>query len=242
MNLTNDIKSTLRRTLYNLFPSLQQYNFYLGKWRYAKKLKSQRNKTLKRFHQHKGLLVNIGCGSQGRDGWINIDFAEYKGINCTFDCSKDLPFEDNSVKAIFTEHFLEHLDYEKEAQLLLADCFRVLETGGVIRIVVPDAEKFLIAYNSPGWEALSVTRPLTSDFIDCHLGIKYNTKMELVNVVFHQFGEHKFAYDYETLKFCLEKTGFSQVKKMSFGESRMKELAIDLKVRESESLYVEAIK
>ena len=242
MIISGRAKTFIKGTVYHFFPEAQQYNLYLGRWLYHRKLISQKTKTMKKFCARKGLLVNVGCGSSGKEGWINVDFSPYEGVNCTFDCRTGLPFENNSVKGIFTEHFLEHLNYENEAKQFLADCFRVLEPGGVIRIIVPDAEKFLAGYCSPGWEVLSLVRPLTSNHQDFHLGLTYNTKMELINVVFRQFGEHKFAYDYETLAFCLEEAGFLQIKKMSFGKTKMQELALDMEARASESLYVEAIK
>jgi hypothetical protein len=66
--------------------------------------------------------------------------------------------------------------------------------------------------------------------------------MELINVVFRQFYEHKFAYDFETLKMLLERNGFQDVRKQAFGQSIVPEYNIDLKAREPESLYVEAVK
>ena len=66
--------------------------------------------------------------------------------------------------------------------------------------------------------------------------------MELINVVFRQGFEHKYAYDYETLEFLLHRYGFSNVQQQKFGESWMEELSIDWERRASESLYVEAMK
>lgn len=66
--------------------------------------------------------------------------------------------------------------------------------------------------------------------------------MELVNFVFRQKYDRKFAYDYETLKFLLYKYGFSSVQKQEFGKSQLEELCIDQQVRASESLYIEAVK
>ena len=235
-------KLQLKKIIYRVFPRIPIFNLYIGRWLYSKRLEFSRHQTIEKFKTKKDFLVNVGCGSNGYDGWINIDYSLYEGVNCTFDCRKELPFQDASVKGIFTEHFFEHLDYENEAKEFLADCFRVLVPGGVIRIIVPDAEKFLYGYCSPDWELLSSIRPLSEDHKDFHLDIKYKTKMELINVVFRQFGEHKFAYDYETLYFSLKEAGFGKVEKMEFGKSNMPELIIDLKVRESESLYVEAIK
>jgi predicted SAM-dependent methyltransferase len=195
-----------------------------------------------RFRNARGLLVNIGCGSSGKPGWINTDIDPHPGVNCFWDCRKSLPFPDNSVKWIFTEHFVEHLDYTEEIPYILTDCYRVLEPGGVIRIIVPDAEKYLRGYCCGDWDELARVRPLGPGLSDVHFGSKYNTKIELVNVVFRQYFEHKFAWDHETMEFVLRRFGFSRVYHQSFGQSLAEGLAIDRSERASESLYVEGVK
>jgi len=189
-----------------------------------------------------GLLVNIGAGSSGRKGWVNIDGFKLRNVNCVFDARKKLPFADGSVRGIFSEHFFEHLDYTEEVPYFLTECERVLAENGVLRIIVPDAERYLSAYLEGGWEELSKMRPIDSDGRDFWLGCTYNTRMELVNVVFRQGSGHKFAYDYETLEFVLTRFGFRMVERQSFGESVMPELCIDQEMRVLESLCVEGIK
>jgi predicted SAM-dependent methyltransferase len=50
-----------------------------------------------------------------------------------------LPFADNSINFIFSEHFFEHL-FLDDALALLKECHRVLKPYGVIRTCVPDAD------------------------------------------------------------------------------------------------------
>jgi len=99
-------------------------------------------------------LVNLGCGLSGKIGWVNVDIIKFPNVNCIYDCRKSLPFPENSVKSIFCEHFIEHLDYKEEVPFL-TECYRVLRVGGVIRIIVPDAEKYLRVYCEKGWGYLS---------------------------------------------------------------------------------------
>ena len=68
------------------------------------------------------------------------------------------------------------------------------------------------------------------------------TPMAMLNHVFHQGGEHKFAWDYETMNFALRRAGFVNVNRRTFRESGVDELAIDLSHHASYSLYVEAVK
>jgi predicted SAM-dependent methyltransferase len=196
----------------------------------------------KRFEKSENLLVNLGAGDTGRSGWVNVDTVNHQGINCVYDCRKHLPFPDKSVKGVFCEHFLEHIDYTEEIPYFLTECHRVLQAGGVCRIIVPDAELYLRAYSEGGWAELSRIRQLDSEQRDITFKCKLNVKMELINVVFRQGHEHKFAYDFEALEFILLRFGFNQVIKQEFGRSIMEELCIDQPHRASESLYVDAVK
>ena len=196
----------------------------------------------RRYHGARDLWINLGSGKHGKPGWVNVDIKGEDGVNCLYDCRKSLPFPDRSVAGIFCEHFLEHLDYTEEIPWFLTECHRVLKPGGVLRIIVPDLEKYLKAYCQGGWDELSRVRPLNKDRRDSYFKNMYNTRMELVNVLFHQGCEHKFGYDHETLEFLLLRYGFSRVCHQEFGKSLLTELCLDLSARASESLYVEAVK
>lgn len=198
--------------------------------------------TSRRYRGKTNLLVNIGAGHAGKSGWVNIDGFAHHGINCRYDARKRLPFSDSSVKGIFTEHFFEHIDYTEEAPLFLDECYRVLINGGVIRIIVPDAEKYLNAYVRRDWQDLASIRALDANMRDNYFKFKYNTRMELINFVFRQDQEHKFAYDFETIEFILKHNKFVEIKKQEFGKSMLQDICIDMAERASESLYVEAIK
>ena len=56
--------------------------------------------------------------------------------NFIHDVRKPLRFADSSVGEIYASRVLEDLHFE-EAQHLLTECFRVLQPGGVVRMVVP---------------------------------------------------------------------------------------------------------
>lgn len=195
-----------------------------------------------RFRGRRDLLINLAAGSNGRHGWVNVDIFPWSGINCLYDCRRRLPFADNSARGIFCEHFLEHLDYTEEVPAFLSECRRVLRPGGVLRLVVPDAGRYLQAYGEPGWQSLARMRPLDDGHRDAAFRVRYRTKMELVNMVFRQGPHHRYAYDYDTLEFLLCRYGFSHVHRQEFARSLMEELSIDWAQRSTESLYVEAVK
>jgi hypothetical protein len=110
--------------------------------------------------------------------------------------------------------------------------------------VVPDAGAYLRAY-SHAWEPLAAMRPLEQTeegWRDEWLGDTYRTQMQLINAVFRQGSDHKYAYDQETLSLFLYEAGFSRVITQRFGISVDCDMAPDNPVRRTESLYVEAIK
>lgn len=199
-------------------------------------------RTRRRWKSQRGLLVNLGCGNTGRAGWVNVDAFPAAGVNCVCDCRRGLPFDNASCAGIFTEHFLEHVDYTEEVPLLLDECNRVLVSGGVIRVVVPDGGRYLRCYALPGWDELSLLRGLSSDHDDPYSNCRFRTKMEVVNEIFRQGTQHKYAYDEATLTQVLLDAGFTRIETKSFGVSADMRLVLDQSGRAHESLYVEGIK
>lgn len=80
--------------------------------------------------------LDLGCG-RAKKGRFGIDRHSDPGVDWVQDLDKDpiLPFPDDSIKSVITHHFLEHLG---EGFLPLMDeVHRVLEPGGIFRIIVP---------------------------------------------------------------------------------------------------------
>jgi len=187
--------------------------------------------------QGDNLSVNIGCGGSGKIGWVNLDLMNHANLSLRWDCRKTLPLRGESAIRIRCEHFLEHLDPYEEVPLFLKSCYKSLKEGGVLRIVVPDAEQFLRAYQSgkrEDWIALG--------WDISNLPEGFHTQMDIINHVFRQCEEHVYAYDYETLEFVLRRAGLNKIQKYEFGVSFDSELCDDLPNHKPYSLYVEAIK
>ena len=228
------LKPLLRRIFSQTFLSSLAGEWYLFTVR-------RKLPRLRRFYaSRRNLLLNIGTGGGGREGWINIDAYPCAGVNCLVDCRHELPFAGRSVRGIFSEHFLEHLRYPDEAGHFLKECLRVMQPGAVIRLIVPDCGAYLNAYASTGWKAISALRPLDEKRSEPG-GHTYKTKMELVNEVLRQGEEHKFGYDFETLSLLMAEAGFVNVQLSRFGASLDPALLLDFEHRAPESLYVEAI-
>jgi len=200
--------------------------------------------TARKCRAMEGVRLNVGCGERPTSGWINFDMISDPRVEY-WDCRKGLPFRDGAVTAIYSEHFLEHLEYGSEVGKFLKECLRCLSQSGVLRISVPDAGEYLKLYANDDWDELSKRRPLIkegNDYRDHWLGERYSTKMQFINAIFRQTGDHKYAYDAETLIQLLRTVGFARVSKTSFGVSSDPNMAPDTPARRSESLYVEAVK
>jgi predicted SAM-dependent methyltransferase len=88
------------------------------------------------------LNVLIGGGQTSYEGWIFTD-RDFLDITEPQDWSN--LFEPNSIDRLLCEHVLEHLT-EEECSMALAECYRYLKPGGLMRVAVPDGYRRDSAY------------------------------------------------------------------------------------------------
>jgi predicted SAM-dependent methyltransferase len=196
----------------------------------------RRRTRLRKLRQLDAVFVNVACGPSVLPEFVNLDLYHRDPNVVLCDCRKALPLADDSALGILVEHFAEHLEPREEFPMFLRDCHRVLKREGVLRVVVPDAEKYIRAYCEPGLDGfhrLKSPVPFPDDL---------PTRMDLVNHVFHQWHEHRWGYDFETLAHRLTTAGFRRVERMEFRRSLRPELAVDREVHAPYSLYVDAVK
>lgn len=187
-------------------------------------------KMARNYSKSNKLKLNLGCGHNFKNEWINIDI----GVNAdlSLDLRERLPFSNNSCCIVYSEHFLEHLEYPEAATRHLQDVLRILEPKGIISIGVPDTEWPVRAYSE------------FTEYQDYFKAAKESwqhpkwcqTKMEHINHHFRQDGLHKFAYDFETLKKLLDRCGFVDIVRREFDPQ------LDTEKRKLGTLYVSAIK
>ena len=60
-------------------------------------------KIRKIINSREEICLDLGCGSTKRPGFIGLDLSIYADI--TWDISWGIPFKDNSVKEIRSDHF-----------------------------------------------------------------------------------------------------------------------------------------
>ena len=188
----------------------------------------------RRFLRQPHKKLHLGCGSKLFSGWINIDMNP-KG-DFTLDLREGLPFADNSVERIYTEHSLEHFYREHDGPFLLRECLRVIEPGGWIRITVPDAQIFLDFYQDK-------LDPQTAETIARTHRSFGGTRLDVVNKAFRWKHQHLYMYDAQTLAALLEEIGFTEIEHREFRTTPIEEFRdLDLESRRVETLYMEARK
>jgi SAM-dependent methyltransferase len=176
--------------------------------------------------QHsRNLQLHIGSGPYALDGWINLDvFPAQLSTNVLW----GLPFVDGQCRYVFLSHLLEHLFYPTDALSLLQDIHRILEPGGVVRIVVPDIAQCIQAYQDQD-----------ADFFRQrveHWGAGDGQATRLEHFLSYAgagpdpawlFEAHKFGYDFETLQRALQRAGFSTIIRSQFMASTHPALQVD---------------
>jgi len=170
--------------------------------------------------------VNLGCGTLKLEGWINLDLVGLP-VDVAWNLERRLPFDDASIDAIFQEHVLEHLSAPM-GLWVLDECFRVLKPGGIMRVVVPDASKYIRSYCDPSHEFLTSWRHIDERRLPPLLGVQEE---------FYGFG-HRTIYDFETLALFSRASGFAAVEQRAFGEGKLQPCP-DSAWREADSCYAE---
>lgn len=85
--------------------------------------------------------VDIGCGNpdQKYEGCFGIDVNASASPDLVHNCDEGIPFEDGSLEFIHSDNSLEHF---KNPRFVLEECYRTLEPGGRMLLVVPNAQWF----------------------------------------------------------------------------------------------------
>jgi SAM-dependent methyltransferase len=195
------------------------------------------------------LKLNIGCGTSGIPGWVNIDNSptillsrlpfgrrifrtpDWPSDVRRADVRKRIPFSDSSVSYIYSSHTFEHFTYE-ESLAVAKECFRVLKSGGILRVVVPDLDNIVRDYLA------DTSNPKASHRFIGRLLLTGN-----VRDLLHPGAHHKQMFDANSLVHLLREAGFASPAVSAFGSSRIPDIAeIELESRRSESLYVESVR
>ena len=217
-----------------------------------------------------GAQLHLGSGPYAEPGWINVDKSRTPAISrirplvrmlarvgvlteqqrntiwprevIRRDLSKPLPWGDNTAKAIYSSHMVEHFE-RAEAQRLLGECLRVLAPGGVLRLVLPDVQVGVRVY----LQQKEAGNPRAADELVGSLFYTAYGDMprlrRLATGLLHR--PHRWMYDIDSMRAVLSEVGFSPIQECAFRRGACPDLAtIEIRdgVDEAASFYVEAFK
>lgn len=147
------------------------------------------------------MKLNIGCGKDYKEGYINIDGNENIKADYHFDIAKyDLSkyLGENKCDEIYAKDILEHFTHW-EAINLLKQFYSILKTNGLLTIITPDFQT-IVESKSPINEKL-IWIYGGQDYLDESTDRK----------AYPQYYCHKFCWIQKDLIEQLKKIGFRKV-------------------------------
>lgn len=92
------------------------------------------------------IRLNVGCGLIAIADYFNVDARELPGVDMVADV-RSLPFRAGTVSEIYAAHLVEHFTEADLKSTVLPAWHRMLKTGGLLRVVVPDAEAMIQSFS-----------------------------------------------------------------------------------------------
>ena len=150
--------------------------------------------------------LNIGCGLDYREGFINIDGSDAlprvdKIINFSSESLLNY-FKEGTIDFILANDFIEH-HFHWEAVKILKDFFNLLKAGGILEMRLPDFE-----YISSSWQNSPENKIA---FLFGGQDIPQGEKDTTSRKKFPQFFCHKYAYTQKSMRLELEAIGFIKI-------------------------------
>lgn len=165
--------------------------------------------------------LHLGSGARLLPGWANIDIGGRGTL--LWDLRRPLPIASPCVRLVYTEHFIEHIP-RADALKLFGHARRVMLPGAVLRVSTPDL------------------RILADDYLNGrvvhmeHGGWYPETPCQMINEGMRLWG-HVHMYDEPELVALLTECGFTDIRRVGWGESDY----VDLRNLESRPDYGDLI-
>lgn len=156
--------------------------------------------------------LNLGCGHNVLEGWVNSDANPPSTAVTLLDVENKFPFTDNEFDYIFSEHMIEHLPYEVGSRSL-KECYRVLKPRGVVRVSTPDLAFLVDLYTNSEADVNKRYIQWAAKFSNV-----FCSNTHVINNFVRAWG-HLFIYDEKTLRSSLEAAGFRNIKRCLINES-----------------------
>jgi SAM-dependent methyltransferase len=140
--------------------------------------------------------LNLGCGRDIREGWVNLDSAELPGVDVVHDLAVvPLPFEDDRFTEVLCQDVLEHVDYAP----VLRDLHRVVRPGGRVLIRSPHYSSRAVYVDPTHRSAFSIDTfaffVRDSDFAGRSYYYDFSfERMESARITFHRYRWQPWNY------------------------------------------------
>lgn len=161
------------------------------------------------------MKISLGSGGVRFPGWTHVDADPQWQPEVLADLSGPLPFPDASADFMQSEDFLHQLSFV-QAEAFFRECHRVLQPGGVMRLLTPDLEILVRMYQQRD--------PRLIELWEREVGIPLLTRThgELLHTAL-TFADQKSFFDEQTLRAVAEPIGFD-VRRVAYNESAHTEL------------------
>jgi predicted SAM-dependent methyltransferase len=145
--------------------------------------------------------LHVG-GQVPLEGWKILDINPGDHVDYVGDCANLSQFADGTIDEIYLSHVLEHLGHQGEFAAALLEFFRVLKSGGILSVAVPDMHAL------------------------CEIFVNHNSslsvKFGVVNILFggqrNAFDFHRTGFDEALITHFLRAAGFSDLHRVkNFG-------------------------
>jgi len=189
-------------------------------------------------------LLNLGCGQNRPINWINADCSlnsllqrwpitraftkrfiksvVYKSSNAAYiNLNRKWKFGASAVDVVYASHVFEHLTTHPAA-MFLAESYRVLKPGAVLRLVVPDLQTLAKVYVSHADRGDTTAAQKFLSAMNLHLENTMGSATRITRIIHFLQGDphqHKYMYDSLSLSALLEKRGFVEIRLSTYGKS-----------------------
>lgn len=155
--------------------------------------------------------LNFGCGDARREGFSGVDIRPSQAAEFVLAAWDTSPFEPAGIEEVYSRHMLEHLD-PNDARKALEAWLKLLEPGGLLRIIVPD-----LSFHARQWLAQDVSwADDQAENLEHAMAGFYGWRDESRGG--DREDAHRWGYSWETLSALLFEIGFVDVIRVMTGE------------------------
>lgn len=157
------------------------------------------------FESHATRKIQFGCGVRKVPGFLNSDLFGEIPINI---CRR-LPFPDESVDLIYSNHVVEHV-YEEDFKSFLRESFRVLKIRGCNIIAVPTIRKAVANVYGGDKTVLATLMELDLKFMNN----SFVNPSTYLNHLF-RWWDHKWLYDEDVIRHHADEAAYQSMEKVA---------------------------